>query len=78
MDVARQHFLSLLCYTLDKPDFTMSMPEHPDPELLADTAAWVEEKGLWIQGFSIRAGKADFMALADAPFVASLSPFVLY
>ena len=77
-DIAQQHFLSLLRYTLDNPDFTMSMEEHPTPELLADTAAWVEEHGLLIQGFAIRATKADFMELDDESIVANLSPFALY
>lgn len=80
-NVVRQHFLSLLQYTLDYPEFTKIMGTWPEPqmeEILKETAAYVEENGLFIRGFAFRGKKADFMQLEADPMICNISPMIIY
>lgn len=73
----QQHFLSLLQYTLDHPDFTRIMGSWVE-EIFSNTKNYVEEHGLMIQGFAFQGTKEDFMRLQNNPLIGSISPINLY
>ena len=73
----QQHFLSLLQYTLDHPDFTKIMGTWEET-ILTDTRDYVDEHGLMIQGFAFQGSKDDFMKLEEEPLIGSISPISLY
>ena len=63
----KEHFLSLLAYTRDNPEFTAAMgnliPEYR--EAIDRTAAYVEEEGLWLEGFSFVGTREEILALRE-------------
>lgn len=71
---AKTHFLSLLAYTKDNPEFACAMGTMNEQmeAILDQTAEHVEKNGLKLRGFSVVGKKADILAVKDDPMVCHL------
>lgn len=67
----KEHFISLLRYTKDHPEFTKLMGNlHPQYQAYLDhMIQYVEENGLWINGFSFLGTREEILALRDEPMI---------
>ncbi len=70
-EAKKTHFLSLLAYTKDHPEFTEVMGNlHPNyAEVIDHMEKYIKENGLQINGFSFVGTKAEILALQDDPMV---------
>ena len=71
----QQHYLSLLAYTKDHPEFSQAMGQGGDAffKALDAIAAYVEENGLQLSGMSFIGKKADILPLLEDPMVSFIS-----
>lgn len=71
---AKTHFLNLLAYTKDNPEFARAMGTMNEQmeAILDQTAEHVEKNGLKLRGFSVVGKKADILAVKDDPMVCYL------
>ncbi len=70
-EAKKTHFLSLLAYTKENPEFTAVMGNlHPNYEEVIDhTAKYVEDNGLQLSGFSFVGTKEEILALRSDPMI---------